>query len=225
MSSVKKAAVIGIIPGFALRRLDPNVIVTRYREGFYRTLAMPSRVALRAVAVRSTNVVSNHGQTPEDQVYHYRDKNNVNQTILTTNHVISVRERTPPYTCDFCRYTFTHEGIGVPVRLCKKTGVELEVITDGDCCSFECTLSQIRRFYPNAIRYKDPQYIDSEQLLKYLHRACHPDAPTLREAKDPRLLTPNGPMTREEWLADAHTYCRIPNLVVIPMKAQYLQGR
>lgn len=220
----KKSAVVGVIPGFVLRRLNPEAVLKRYREGFFRTYALPQRVALRAITVQPAPLVSSHGQGPEDEIYGYRDKNNVNQTIMTTNHAICIGVVSPPYTCDNCRCQHTDEGVGVPLRLAKGNNGEVICITDGNNCTYECALSQIRRNYPNAIRYRDPQYIDSEQILKYLFRSTHPNGGPLREAKDTRLLKPNGPMDRQTWLSDTHTYQRTPNVVIIPSKAQYLQS-
>lgn len=221
----KKSAVVGVIPGFVLRRLNPEAIMKKYREGFYRTMALPRRVMLRAISIQPTALVSNHGQGPEDEIYGYRDKNNVNQTIMTTNHAICIGNVTPPYICDNCRCQFNEEGIGVPLRLTKKSDGSIECITDGCNCTYECALEEVRRHYPNAIRYRDPQYMDSEQILKYLFQRTHPNAPPLRRAKDTRLLAPNGPMDRATWLTDTHTYQRMPNIVMIPCKAQYIQSR
>ncbi len=221
-------AAVTVTPTFVLRRLDPERVLREYRSGFFsRLTSFPPKVALKTTTiVQKRNVVSQHGQGPLDQSYVFRDKNNVTQTIVTTNHNICNKPQ-PPYTCLNCRQQFDHDWIGVPIRMSevqeddeKKTHVG----TDGCHCTFECVLSSIRRFYPSTRRYRDPLYMDAEQILRHLHALLYPDADPLREAQDTRLLQPNGPLPYEEWSQGKHRYYRTGSIILDPTKVQYLRS-
>lgn len=218
---------VSVTPTFVLRRLDPERVVQEYRSGiFSRLTTFPPKVTLKTTTVVQTcNVVSQHGQGPLDRSYVFRDKNNVTQTVVTTNHNI-FRKPQPPYHCLNCGHQFEHDWIGVPIRMTEvQEGDEKKthIVTDGCHCTLECALSTVRRFYPATRRHRDPLYIDAEQILRHLHALLYPEAGQLQEAQDTRLLQPNGPLSYEEWSRGKHRYYRTASIVVDPTKVQYLR--
>lgn len=220
-------AAVSVTPTFVLRRLDPESVIQKYRSGFFSKLTtFPPKLSLRETTViQAKNVINHQGQGPLDESYIFRDKSNTVQNVVTTNHAL-FREMPPPYQCLNCGHQFEHDPIGVPLRM-KETSNDNEKITqyisDGCHCTFECALSTIRRYYPTSRRYRDPLYMDSEQMLRHMFSILYPNE-KLQVAQDTRLLKPNGPLSYETWSHKKHSYYRTTSIVLHPSKIQYLRG-
>ena len=98
---------------------------------------------------------------------------------------------------------------------------------DGEYCSFECALSSLKEDRQKAFLYRNPIYMDSEQLLHYLYSLMHPESPRLMEALDLSLYKVNhGPFDYNDIktkIQGRHKYIRTPNVILAPVKIQYLR--
>ncbi len=171
-------------PTFFLRKVDPVQLVEDYHNGKFnhRTLATPIRVL--------------------------RDKGSASNLVLKL-----LDGSDPPVKsseCDQCRIVCEGISMGVPVRM-----QEINCITtyymDGSTKHLECALTRIKRDQGLSIRYRDPLYMDSEQLLRRLYKQLFPEEGPLKEAPDYRLLAPRGPISTAEFLSKVHTYYQIRN--------------
>jgi hypothetical protein len=218
--------VVNFTPSFQLRKVDPHQVYEKYRAGgFSQPLTVPTTKAAPVI----TNLPI--GSCSDQEVYAFRDKGNVLQKVATTNHEAYMRcvggqSRPLGGIDDFTGKPFSDtESIGIPVRMDEQTIYEptgLKKISvyymDGCTRTFENSLSLIKRYQGQSIRYRDPVYADSETLLRQLHRQLYPNAPPLREALDPRL-NPERVMTDP----GVYTYRRTSSLVLAPVKIQYLK--
>ena len=71
---------------FMIRRIDPVDMISRYLQGEYDDLEEPPQKIKTG-----NNFVSlgrNIGESPNDEIYKIRDKNNNKQIVVTTNQVI-----------------------------------------------------------------------------------------------------------------------------------------
>ena len=97
---------------------------------------------------------------------------------------------------------------------------------EGTYDTFGCALASLKRIYSCHYRYKDPLYMDSEQLLHTMYHKMYPDkiGSRIKEANDWRLLKLNGgPLTDQEYDSEQCEYVKIPNLVTVPVKRQYVK--
>ncbi len=219
-------------PTFLLRGLDPSRIMDQYINGSFPRVQMPTeKINISLISpVVSPSISSN----PEDEIYMFRTKGNSFQTVATTNHqryylfTKEGREILKGGVCDWCRVSFDHIALGIPVRLDvhrDEHGREIFVYyLDGCMCSCECALAELKRNFSLNYRYRNALYMDSEQLLRHLYSVMYPDAGPLREAPHYRLLKQNeGSLTLKEYHDKKHIYVPTPNLLLAPVKQQYLK--
>ena len=157
--------------------------------------------------------------------------------------------------CNWCRQPFTEIPWGIPLQIVKFKGsvepVTREAATteqsvamppipslppilqnkvavyvdDPDYCRGECLYSGYKREFTGSCVYRDPLYLNSEQMIHLMYRIMYPDAPPLREALHWKLLKENGgPLSSEEYYQGSHYYQRSTNLVTIPVKVEYFKS-
>ena len=220
--------IVSITPTFTLRRIDPKEVLNKYQAGHYAKEILPTEKL--PLAIVTTNVQPTLGPSPDAEVYTLRLKNNVTQVIATSNHVAysmytAKGEELPKGgECGRCGRNYDTESLGVPVRM-YEIGTETRYYMD-DCnyCSFECVLKAIKFFYGCHQRYRDPLYMDAEQMLRHLYSQVYPDAGPLREAPDFRVHRRfKGSIDDEEFHSKKHTYIRMPNIILAPVKVQYFK--
>jgi hypothetical protein len=229
------SSIVGINPTFLLRKIDPVKIREKYFNGEYASLTLPSTKINVTVPPNLMTMQPTLGTTPDCDVYTFRTKSNTLQTVATTNHqsyvILTTQGTTPPQggECDWCRLRFDHPALGIPVRIEEvrpdpTAEPTLIYYIDGCMCSFECCLAELKKHYSLSYRYRDPLYIDSEQMLRSLYAKVHPKAGFLRSANDFQLLRANrGSLEATEFRDPKHIYERTPNIVVAPIKVQYLK--
>jgi len=231
MATNTNKPILSVTPTFLLRKIDPHQIYEQYIQGQYANIKLPPE----KITISTTPIVVQPtvGNSPESDVYTYRTKSNTIQTVVTTNHTryqictTSGAETPDGGECDWCWKEFKHKAVGIPVQVdyIRDNGETItKYYVDGCMCSFECTLAELKKHYALSYRYRDPLYIDSEQLLRNLYSTMYPNAGFLRPAPDFHLLRRRGgSLNYDEFHDKKHTYERTPNVVVAPLKVQYLK--
>jgi hypothetical protein len=231
------SSIVGINPTFLLQKIDPVKIREKYFNGDYAQLTLPSTKINVNVPANLMALQPTLGTSPECDVYTFRTKSNTIQTVATTNHqsyvILTTQGVSPPLggDCDWCRLKFSHAALGIPVKMDEvRPDINSDPIliyyVDRCLCSFECCLAYLKKHYAMSYRHRDPLYSDSEQMLRSLYAKVHPKAGFLsfRQANDYDLLRANhGSLDEAEFRDSKHIYERTPNIVVAPIKVQYLK--
>lgn len=231
MATTGGKAVIGITPTFTLRRIDPREIYEKYTKDVYISVSLPKDKI--AVHVAPIMVEPTLGNSPSQGIYAFKLKNNTTQVIATSNSVpfeyyMANGEELPcGGECRTCRKQYPTRALGIPVRMTETVNAEgapcMKYFLD-DCsyCSFECAYSGYKLYHCMGSRYSDPLYMDSEQLLRFMFKQAHPHGGILKEAPDPRLsMRFCGPLDDDAFHSKKHTYARMPNVILAPVKVQY----
>lgn len=220
-----------------LRRIDPVLMYRRYMSGEFRNVKIPeSKITISTAFVNLNNKI---GSDQNSESYRFNDKTNSSQVIVTTNHeqYSYAKEHNgsndtninqlPKAFCRWCRREIRGRPIGVPIsmEINKRTNVAVFNVEDTHD-SFGCALATLKRTYSCNKMYKDPLYIDAEQLLYCMYYRMHPkkEGTQIKEANDWRLLRCNGgPLSDSEYDSDRYDYLRTPNVIVVPLKRQYIK--
>jgi len=221
-----KAVVSSYTPTFLLRSIDPIKVLNDYLEGKFNNLAFPTDKI--KVATNMLSLAPQHGSTPNSEIYTYRDKTNSQQVIATTNHyqysivqASNGKELPIAGRCLWCLLDIEMPPIGIPVMI-QYNNDEIIFHVDGCYCTFECCYSGLLREKSASYVYRDPLYMDSEQLLKLMYKIMYPNEEKLKKSPDWRLLKENnGCLDRKEFFNGSHTYERTSNLVILPIKVEY----
>lgn len=225
---------IKITDTLMLRRIDPVSMIKGYLAGDFKKLGMPqTKVTMSSAFV---NLGQRVGTDSSSEIYRFNDKTNQGQLIITTNHEQykhakeqSEGKNTEPsvVNCKWCNRLIKGPTLGIPISMSvnKHTSeVRFNIIDFHH--SFECALATLKRRYSTFRMYKDPLLMDAEQMLHCMYYKMHPKkkGTRIREALDPDLLVNNnGPLTEDEWESDQHTYISVPNVVLVPVKKQYIK--
>jgi hypothetical protein len=205
-------------------------MLRRYLAGNFKEVTIPKDKVKISSAFVNLNKRIGNDQTSE--IYRFNDKTNTGQLIVTTNHErynFSKNSETdsPVAYCFWCRREIKSQPIGIPISMesDRHTG-KIVFNVENTYDKFGCALADLKRSYSCHHIYKDPLYMDAEQLLHCMYHRMYPDkiGTRIKEAKDWRLLKRNGgPMTEEEYDLEQHTYLQIPNLITVPVKRQYIK--
>lgn len=244
--------ITAITPTFLLKGIDPIKILSDYIGGKYNNMVNINLKPKITKSVTPISIVPKYGTSTEDQIYIYKDKSNINQTVVTTNHEAYTRvkayynneglqrsqimkvgtEASTEITkeCMWCRTEIKGEALGIPIsieilqdRVTEEKAYVFHIDGNDDYCCFECCFSGYKRLNPSSVIYRDPLYMDAEQMLKFMYSCIYPHAGPLREAQDYRLLKRNnGPLTEKEFFNETHAYVRTSNIILLPAKIEYL---
>lgn len=227
-----------------LRRIDPVEMYRRYLAGEFSEIKIPkNKVDMSSSFI---NLNSRIGTDQTAKIYRFNDKTNTGQIVVTTNHnqyhyarsndpQNSVKEGElgvvkPPQPKTWCLWSkreITGIPVGIPIAMeIDKHTNKVTFQTEDTYYNFECALAGLKRLYSCNRSYKDPLYMDAEQLLHCMYYRMHPDkvGTRIQEAKDWRLLDVNGgPLTSDEYDSSEHQYVQIPNVITLPIKRQYIK--
>ena len=221
---------IKIIETLTLRRIDPVVILQRYLAGNYKNIDFPeNKVIISSSTINLNKIGSDH----HSEIYRFSDKTNTHQTIITTNqpqyqHSKNILEnkpsKLPKILCMWCRRDLTTPPIGIPVSM----EIKNETIyfhTEDAYDTFECAFASLKRLYSCNHIYKDPFYMDSEQMLNCMYKRMYPEETNkIQEAKDWRLLKSNGgPLSDTDYDNHSHKYITTNSIITLPVKRQYVK--
>ena len=238
-----------ITPTFLLKGVDPLKVLSDYFLGKHQS---QRKMDLTDKTISSTpfNLVPKYGTTADSEIYIYRDRVNNQEKIVTTNHEIYSRTRDttdsvissnelPKYgKCMWCRREIECSPVGIPISIewtvdlsqpqtenPLETGC-IKFQVDGAYCTFECCYAGLKQYTPPIHLMHDPLYMDSEQLLRLMYQLIYPNKRFVKSAPDWRLLKDNGgPLDLKEFFSDVHQYVKTPNLVVLPIKSQYIVSK
>lgn len=226
-------AAIKITESLMLRRVDPVDMLKKYLAGeFVRTEIPAEKVSMSSFV----NVDHRIGNDTNAKIYRLTDKTNVGQVIVTTNHdqysyAKNISDGKQPVKrknwCLWSKREINEESVGIPVAMeIDRYNNKITFYVEDAYYNFECAIAGLKRLYSCHRNYKDPLYMDAEQMLHCMYYRLYPDriGTRINEAKDWRLLDINGgPLTEEEYDSDQHKYIQLPNVVIIPIKRQYIK--
>lgn len=219
--------VIAIFPTFLLRKIDPSKIWDNYLSGKYINLQVPAKqIGVKPVPVTVSKI---YGDKAEDPTYSFRDRHGGIQVLISSNQVyfsmVSKGETVFGGRCLWCRHQFDHEAVLLPLTYQLMTLENRSVLFiahgEGIYCDFECCLADIHEFRSKSFNSKDINYVNSEQILRYMFSSLYPNK-ILSPAQDYRLSKENGgSMEYSEYKSTSSRYYRTANNVMIPLKVQY----
>jgi hypothetical protein len=227
-------AIISVTPTFLIKKIDHRKVLENYNNGKYTSFKLPEKRTQMNV-IKAT-VEPTYGTSPDAPIYTFRNKNNIVQTVATTNHTSylafnSTGQLPMGGICDGCRRLFEHQAIGIPIRIEKiittLANNEQKVLTVYHCDdlvyhSFECALLGLKRTNRLNWQFRDPLYMDSETMLRNFYAQLYPNAGQLKAANDHRLLKCHGgPLDDAEYDNGHHIFTRSSNVVMVPVKVQY----
>ena len=224
---------IKISDNLLLRRIDPVIMLRRYLAGDFKTLTPPkSKITLSKTF---TNLSQRIGADQTSEIYRFNDKTNSGQVIVTTNHEQyhyakegkDAGGKEPIAYCDWCKRIINTKAIGIPIsmEIDKSNNTTVFHIED-TYDTFGCALMALKEIYLCHYMYKDPLYMDAEQMLHCMYHKMHPDkiGTRIKPAKHWKLLKINkGPMNDEEFDNDQCEYVQLPNIILVPIKRQYVK--
>lgn len=237
---------IKITETLMLRRIDPIIMLTKYLNGDFRTVTVPTHKV--SVSSAFINLGQRIGTDSSSRIYRFSDKSNLGQIIVTTNHdqyqhfkdtakdsnstkdgtKDTTKDGTKPISlCPWCRREILDEGVIIPIAMevDKLTG-KIYFYGEEVAHSFGCGLSTLKYLHSCHHNYKDPLYMDADQMLHLLYYKMHPDkiGTRITEAKHWKLLESNqGPLSEDEYDSDQLGYRAMPNIVMCPIKRQYVK--
>ena len=216
-------SIIKTIKSLTLKRLNPVVILRRYLAGEFKDIKIPDK---KIKITSFVNLNKKIGTDRTSEIYKFRNKTNTGQLIVTTNQK-SFENTNKINHCIWCRRLINTKPIGIPVSMeyNKKSKETLFYIED-TYCNFSCALAGLKRLRSCHRIYKDPLYMDADQMLHLMYHTAYPSQKCKRiiEAKDWRLLDINGgPLSNSEYENDNMEYSQITNLVLSPIKRQYIK--
>lgn len=209
-----------------LRKINPIDILNQYMNGSFKALTMPkTEIVLSTGGVNVGNTV---GTNYSSQVYRINDRSTNGYVIATTNQLAFDKTKCQ-VICPYCkrRDLDINKTIGIPVKMTvhQKTNVAT-YFTDGTYCHFGCAYSDLKRSLSTSRMYRDPLYMDSEQLLHSMYYRMYPSKKghRINAAPDYRLLDENGgPLSSQQFDTESVKYMLVPNIAISPIKKQYLK--
>lgn len=235
---------VKITESLMLRRIDPVDMLRRYLAGDLIKIEIPKdKISISSSFIDLSQRIGNDSSS---RSYRFNDKTNSGQIIVTTNHneFNSFKDltegklaegklpegRQPEKGKRWCLWSkreITGESIGIPIAMdIDRYTNKITFYVEDTYYNFGCAMAALKRNYLCHRHYKDPLYMDAEQMLHCMYYRLYPEKIGTRivEAKDWRLLDLNGgPLTEEEYDSDQQSYIGIPNVVIIPIKRQYIK--
>ena len=225
---------VKITETLTLRRIDPVDMFRRYLAGEFKNTTIPKdKIKLSSSFV---NLNQKIGTDRNSKIYRFSDKTNSGQLIVTTNHENyqykkdindgKTREK-PKSKCSWCRRKIEGQSISIVVAM-EINSVTNEVLFHGEdnFDKFGCALAVLRRIYSCHHMFRDPKYMDAEQLLHCLYYRMYPNkiGTRIKESHDWRLLDiNNGPLTSDEYDSEQFGYVEMANVILLPFKRQYVK--
>lgn len=225
---------IKITETLMLRRIDPVDMLRRYLAGDFSKVTIPKdKVNISSAFI---NLSQRIGRDQNSKIYRFNDKTNFGQIVVTTGHdqyqyandaICGKNPKRPKTWCLWSKREITDEPIGIPIAMetDRHTG-KITFYCEDTYANFGCALAGLKRIYSCHRNYKDPLYMDAEQMLHCMYHRMHPEktGTRIKEANDWRLLDINGgPLTEEEYDSEQYGYIAIPNVAVLPVKRQYIK--
>ena len=232
--------ILKITESFSLRKIDPKVIARKFFAGDYVNRSLPETKIRGSVSV--VKIGKDIGNDKNSEVFSYKDRNNNNQVIYTTNHALykyvmdsqsgntkDTKENPPILKCKYCKRGGMRRPIGLPIKMekkVKKGGEEITFHVVDSFCDFGCAFSYLKRRTTISRLYRGTLFANAEQLLHIFYYRVYPDriGESIREKPDWDLLRENGgPLTNEEFDSNNSEYIPVPSIILQPAKQQYVK--
>ena len=227
----KKTTVFRVSENFSLRKIDPNLIALNFFKGEYLNRKISEKKIKKGNILKIGKDV---GNDMSSEVYRFKDKDNNNQTIYTTNHALynyvtkknegKILEN-PILKCKYCKRGNLKSPIGLPISM-EIDNENVKFLVIDSFCDFGCTFSYLKRKNTESRLYRGPIYTNAEQLLYSLYYRVYPDrvGKNIKDKPDWELLRENGgPLTDEEFDSEKADYFPIPSVTVSSTKKQYIK--
>lgn len=224
--------ILKITESFTLRKIDSKNIAKKFFAGDYQNRTLPETKIRASVSV--VKIGKEIGNDKNSEVFSYKDKNNNNQIIYTTNHTLynyvmnsnpNSKENAPILKCKYCKRGNLRRPIGLPIKMEKKKD-EITFHVIDSFCDFGCAFSHLKRRTGTHRLYRGTLFANAEQLLHLFYYRVFPDriGESIREKPDWDLLRDNGgPLTNEEFDMNSSEYIPVPSIILQPAKQQYVK--
>ena len=222
--------ILRITESFSLRKIDAKSIANKFFKGDYANRGWPENKIRSGVSV--VKIGKDIGNDKSSEIFSYKDKNNNNQIIYTTNHALykyisegSSGINCPILKCQYCKRGNLKKPIGLPIAMSKE-GEKITFHVTGSFCDFGCAFSHLKRRTGTSRLYRGPLFMNSEQMLNLLYYRVYPErvGETIKEKPDWDLLRDNGgPLTNEEFDSSSSEYVPIPSMILLPSKQQFMK--
>ena len=224
---------------FLLKGIDPSKLLSDFKNGKF--LNIPNEIKRFPLSQNNKLIAAVYGSCDKDPIFSIKDRNNNSVVIATTGHenyelFMANNGETPIMggRCDFCKQDFDTQNLGYPVAHEEYTllvnnfdpyyKVHYVFWMDGETCSLECSLSEIRKSQCRHSEYKESSTKNSEYMLHKLFKLMYPNSEVLRPAQKHTLLKSNkGSLTKEEWENPKFLYKPTDRILLLPIKVEYLQ--
>lgn len=229
---MKKTTVFSVSENFSLRKIDPKDMAIKFFKGEYVNRKLPeTRIKSGGTLLK---ISKNVGKDITSEIYRFKDKNNTNQTIYTTNHDLykfhtDKTGEKPNIRCKYCKRSNLKNPMGLPISMeIHETEEDSKIyftVIDS-FCDFGCTFSYLKRKTGQSRLYSGPLYSNAEQILYCLYYRIYPDkfGEDIKSKDDWDLLKENGgPLSDEEFDSGSAQYFNIPSVTVAPVKKQYFK--
>ncbi len=227
---------------FRLRGVDISVILESFNNGNYQQLNIPKTPV--KMITSTIEISPERGKTSEDPTYEINNFRNNKKLIVTTNcrsfTVVKAsiekemdEKRTGlvktdgslPYNigspCDWCNIPLTHPPVGIPIR-CDIILEKYIFHVTGEYCTFGCAFADLKVTVDRSVIFQDPNYANSEMLLKMLFNFVYPDEKLISSPPRKLLIRNNGSLTQEEYFLKYRIYKPISVIIMVPAKIKYL---
>ncbi|MEM5804130.1 MAG: hypothetical protein QW350_05355 [Candidatus Aenigmatarchaeota archaeon] len=143
-----------------LKCINTNEIFTNYQQGKYKNFDIKELATKNPISPPKIKFLPEYSNLRDSSIYVFRDRNNYQQKVYSTNHKI-------PKRCFWCRKEFSSEPIGIPIHLVTLTNKDtfektyIFYMDQIGYCSFECCFSGLKQDKQNV-------FSNSEYYLKFL---------------------------------------------------------
>lgn len=218
----KMDKIVDVTQVFLLRGIDPVEIEKNYLTGEYRTKDFPTEKIEIAKGIIHTD--HQPGKDNQDEFYQYHDRMGELRTVVTTNHGYFLEESKGNYICLWCRDELGLESVGMPIEM-KYEGDKIVFTIDQHFCCLECVYAFAKHLNSWNNIYRDPVYLNSEQLIVCMYHAMYPNSnQQLLPRSDWWLYERNGgPLNKSEYHSNSHVYQKTTNIIFKQIKREYIK--
>lgn len=222
--------IIRISESFTLRKIDPTLILAHLLNGKYGNRNLPDK------KIRNNHTLVNLGKevgtNPQSEIYRFKDRNNNNLVIYTTNHLLYKyvqnldKNLEPPLLkCKYCKRGKLKNPIGLPICMEVDNNSPIFYVIDS-FCDFGCCFSYLKRKLGETKLYRNHYLSNAEQLLYCYYYTVYPDkkGTNIKEKPDWELLRENGgPLNDDEFDYEQNEYIPLSSIITLPAKKQFLK--
>ena len=227
-------SIVRISESFNLRKIDVQNLTKKFLDGEFKDRDLPAKKIKNNIT--GVKIGKEIGLDSNSEIYQYKDKYNSQQTVYTTNHQMFAHTKNktefPIICCKYCKRKIFTTPVGIPVSMItqydsskstlKSTNVTFHVIDN--FCDFGCAFTFLKIKTGETRYYKNPIYMNAEQLLYCYYYRIYPDfiGKKIHEKPNWEYLRENGgSLSNEEFDAENSQYIPIQSVTTLPAKLQF----